>query len=505
MKKKTLIYILLAIFILSIIPLYVIGNYAHPSVDDYYYGVETTKVWKDTGSLSQVVKTSYDMMLQTYEDWQGNFSAIFLMRLQPGIFGEEYYVIAPIILITTFVVSMLAFFYYGLRKWFNAGKIASIGIALCVTFCALHFTHVPADSFYWYNGAIYYTFFYSLMLFLFLIVTVLLKSDSMPAKIVALVLGLPLAFVIGGGNYATALLTAVLLLVIIMWHIIVKERRIIPVALLTLAMLAGFAISMLAPGNTIRQESVGAGPGVIKALLYSFAYGGYNIASSTTFPVAILWILLLPLFYRIAASSKMKFRYPLLMLIFTFGIFCCQGTPVFYAQGLRMPYRMMNIIYFSYYIFMTWNLIYLMGWVHRKWGEATIIKKFAEIYDSAATLRKIVAILVLLFGIGCVGLCTVTESAEGGANFTNLPAGASAMYSLINGDAATYDKELTDRAEHLANSTETSIALPALSATPELIFHSDITTDPAHWKNRHLEIYYNKEFIWIEEYRVGGR
>ena len=195
MKKKTLIYILLTVFIASIIPLYIIGNYAHPSVDDYYYGMETAKVWEETGSLSQVIQTSYDLMLKTYEDWQGNFSAIFLMRLQPGIFGDEFYVIAPIILITTFVVSMLAFFYYGLRKWFGSGKVASLGISLCVTFCALHFTHVPADSFYWYNGAIYYTFFYSLMLFLFLIVTVLLKSNSKPAQIVALVIGLPLAFV----------------------------------------------------------------------------------------------------------------------------------------------------------------------------------------------------------------------------------------------------------------------------------------------------------------------
>ena len=183
MKKKTPIYILISIFILGLIPLYVIGNYAHPSVDDYYYGVETSKVWEETGYLNKVIETSYQSMLATYEDWQGNFSAIFLMRLQPGIYGDEYYVIAPIILITSFVVSMLVFFYYGLRKWFNAGKLASLGSALCITFCALNFTHVPADSFYWYNGAIYYTFFYALMLLLFLIVTVLLKSDSVIVKL----------------------------------------------------------------------------------------------------------------------------------------------------------------------------------------------------------------------------------------------------------------------------------------------------------------------------------
>lgn len=498
MKKKTLVYILIAIFLISLIPMYVIGNYAHPSVDDYYYGVETSKVWQNTGSFSEVVKTSYQEMLTTYEEWQGNFSAIFLMRLQPGIYGEEYYVIAPIILITTFVLAMLSFFYYGLRKWFNASKTASVTASLCITFCALHFTYVPSDSFYWYNGAIYYTFFYALMLFLFSIVTVLLKSKSNVSKIVALILGLPLSFIIGGGNYATALVTAVLLVVIVVWHIVIKDKKIIPVMLLTMAMLVGFAISILAPGNAIRQEYAGEGPGVIKALLYSFAYGGYNIASSTTFPVAVLWLALLPVFYKIAASSKLKFRYPLLMLLFTFGIFCCQGTPVFYAQGLRMPYRMMNIIYFSYYIFMTWNLIYTLGWLHRKFGETKILKGFAGIYDNTACRNKIAIAIVIAFCIGCIGLCNVTEKEDGGADFSNLPAGAGAVYSLITGEAVTYDKELSDRAEYLSNTTETAVVVPELSVMPEVIFHSDITKDPTHWKNQHLELYYGKQFISIE-------
>lgn len=498
-SKKTYIYILIGIFILSLIPLYVIGGYAHPAVDDYFYGAETAKVWQETGSVTEVIKESFSLMCKTYNDWQGNFAAIFLMRLQPAIFGENYYFIAPVILITTFVAAMLAFFYYFLRKWFDAGQKASLVSAICITFCALHFTHVPADSFYWYNGSIYYTFFYSLMLFLFLIVSVQLKSTNKPAQIISLAIGLPLAFIIGGGNYATALVTAILLVVIIAWFIYKKNPRVIPVIVLTLVMLIGFGISMLAPGNTIRQETQGAGPGVIKALLYSFAYGGYNIASSTTFPVAVLWITLLPVFYRIAASSKLQFKYPLFMLIFTFGIFCSQGTPVFYAQGLRMPYRMMNIIYFSYYFFMTWNLIYLMGWIHRKWGKEKLLQNIEKTYDSQ-TFRKIaIPCYGILFAVGCIGLCTVTEAERGQTAFSNLPAGASAVYSLVTGEATTYDKELTERNEYLSTTLEDAVAVKPLSVAPEVIFHSDITNDPFDWHNQHLGIYYDKALIWTEE------
>ena len=86
MKSKQYVYVITIIFILSLIPLYIIGKYNHPSVDDYYYGVETAKVYRDTGSVSQVISTSFDEMKNTYNDWQGNFAAIFLMRLQPAVF-----------------------------------------------------------------------------------------------------------------------------------------------------------------------------------------------------------------------------------------------------------------------------------------------------------------------------------------------------------------------------------------------------------------------------------
>ena len=107
MKKRTINIILITVFIISLLPLYYIGGYAHPSVDDYYYGVETSQVWQNTHSVSAVISEAFELTKTTYNEWQGNFAAIFLMRLQPGIFGEQYYVIAPIILITAFAVSML--------------------------------------------------------------------------------------------------------------------------------------------------------------------------------------------------------------------------------------------------------------------------------------------------------------------------------------------------------------------------------------------------------------
>ena len=495
MKKRNFTIFLIIIFILSLIPLYYIAGYAHPSVDDYFYGAETAQIWHNTHSLGQVLQKSFVLMKDSYITWQGNFTAIFLMRLQPAIFGENYYVIAPIILITSFVISMLMFFYLFLKRCFHAATQTSIGTSIVITFTALQFTYMPSDSFYWYNGAIYYTFFFSLMLFLFSSLIVMATAKRNWTKPVYFLISLILAFIIGGGNYATALFTPIVLGVITVYAIYKHDKFSISYALTTLVAFISLIVSMIAPGNAIRQAGVEGGPSVIRAFVYSFAYGAYSIANSTTLPVLIIWIALLPVFYHIAAKYKTwEYKYPLLFLIFTFGIYCSQGTPVFYAQGLNIPYRMMNIIYFSYYGFVTINLIYFAGWIHRHFGTTDFADYLCNFYNSKYWFMKSM-IFILLFSVSCVGLVTITRTDDDRTLVANLPLSVDATYAILNGSASIYDQELTERDKLLSSSQEVDIIVPELSTTPSPLFHTDITEDPTNWKNAHLSVYYNKHYI----------
>ena len=489
---------MIILFILSLIPLYIIGIFDHPSVDDYYYGVETARTWQDTGSLSAVIEKAAEMTVDTYNEWQGNFAAIFLMRLQPAIFGEQYYVIAPIILITCFAAAMLAFFTALLTKWFKADRGVAITVALAITFIAMQFCYKPSDSFYWYNGAIYYTFFFSLMLFLFTMVTLMIHGQHKQTRIIALILALPTGILIGGGNYVTALFTVIVLCLITLYYFVRKNRIGISLLTVTLVTLAGLIFSVIAPGNAIRQASVGGSTGVVKALLYSFAYGGYNIASATTATVIILWIFLLPVFYRIASGMNFSFKLPLLFLVFTFGVFCSQGTPVFYAQGLKMPYRIMNIIYFCYYIFMTLNLIYLMGYLHRRFEGSAFDKIMTGVYDAPKKAGIFALACVICLAVSCVGVIKVEQDDDGNAAFSNMPMSVSAAFSLVSGEAAEYDRELNERVK-LLSGDENIVTVPALTVTPETIFHTDITADCTDWKNVHLALFYHKNIIMLEE------
>lgn len=561
---KNIFYIILICFILSVIPLYVIGMYAHPSVDDYYYGTETVQVWNETHSFASVVKCSFDEMINTYNIWQGNFSAIFLMRLQPGIFGEQYYFIAPLILLSAYMGFSIFFFYTALKKIFKADSYLAATVGICLTFVSMQLCATPSDSFYWYNGAIYYTFFYSLMLFLFALL-IRMRTAKAAGTIILTAISSVSAFLIGGSNYTTALFMCIILALTAgaaVYSVMMKKNKVIrpyhmaAYIIVALAAMVGLFISMSAPGNALRQQSVGGSTGIVKTFVYTFAFGGYSIAKVLNAPCLIFFICMIPVFYRIARRSGFTYRYPLLVAVFTFGLYCSMGTPVFYAQGLRMPYRMMNIIFFAAYVLITFNLIYLLGWINNKYEkystdgdshdenfydknfcdrnfrdknaqkitddritacekpamikadraciifEKVIDSFFEKIKASRKNALLALAISLCAFVIACIGCIEVgeTEYKSGDAGFDKLPLSAAATLSLINGDAKTYDSELTARDEYLRSTDddEQFVTVPALSKRPAPIYHSDITDDPGDWHNAHVAMYYRKECIWTE-------
>ena len=274
--KKKVFYTVLIIFILSLIPMYAIGMYAHPSVDDYYYGDLTRVVWEETHSLSAVISASFDEMLTTYDEWQGNFSAIFLMRLQPGIFGEQYYSIAPFILITAYVLCSLLFYYVALKNIFNADRLRSSIVAVCITFVSIQLVDTPSDSFYWFNGSIYYTFFHSLMLLMFSLMIIIKKMHG-PIIILPCLGSILLAFFIGGSNFATALFTAIVLTLTAFYTIYCARNRRngfymahgFIYWLIFFAALTGLFLSIKAPGNAVRQASVGQSSSLIITFIYT--------------------------------------------------------------------------------------------------------------------------------------------------------------------------------------------------------------------------------------------
>ncbi len=362
-----------ALLLLSLLPMFSIARYDLPLGDDVIYGGPVSQALEQDGSFSSAIFAAAGVVREKYDSWQGTFSAIFLMALQPGVFGLSYYRITPFIMLGSLIAGTLLLTHVLLRSVLGLSRRVWLLLAAAISFFSIQLCVSPREGFFWYNGAVYYTFFHSLMLVLAAIAIRLFSIRRAWMRAVLAVLGLVLCAVLSGGNYATAMVCFELLVCAIAYSVYKKEYRLLIAFALMLAVFgAGMALSVAAPGNAVRQADVVASgyvpSGPVKAILLSLALGG--VMAIGWFDIAcVVIIALVALFVGPALrKTEWRFRYPLLVVAFFFCVFASQFTPSVYAATSPGPYRLRNAAYFVYLLLVALSAAYVTGWAQRRFA-----------------------------------------------------------------------------------------------------------------------------------------
>lgn len=498
-SARALAAALLAVLLLSLIPVVWLAFYAWPAADDFTYAAVTAHAWQQTHSLGAVFDAAWRHSMEIYQTWQGSFFAIFLMCLQPGFLGGEWYFAGVLALLFSFVLASGFLIYTVARRLLGCGRAAAATVALTLVLLSLQFTYDPVESFFWFNGGVYYTFFYSLCAVLFGLLLRAFTGSGWRAG-AQYALCLPLAFVIGGGSFPPAL-ASLLLLGLATAFFVWRKRPLAAVkAALVLAALAlSFFINVLAPGNALRQAAAGSPNSPVAAILLSLVYGVYAFCNCTTLPVIAGWALLTPLLYRAVARLRFTFPLPLIFAALVYGVFSSQGTPVFYALGTSMPERVINIIYFSCFPFTLLVWAYFLGWLaHRDWWLRFLAR--VDLAPRAALRRAFFAVVLCVGLAGALGLVRVSkDAATGGMQLSGLPLSAQAALTLVTGEAQAYHDQLAARQALYQDEALSDVRVEPLRSRPYLLFTEDIGEDPAYWVNRSLADFYGKDTIALSD------
>ena len=95
LPEKAVALLVVAAVALMLVPMLVVARYNVPCADDYHYGASTYHTWQATHSLAAVLRAAGEKVAERYVNWQGTYSAIFLMALQPAVFGNGFYALVP--------------------------------------------------------------------------------------------------------------------------------------------------------------------------------------------------------------------------------------------------------------------------------------------------------------------------------------------------------------------------------------------------------------------------
>ena len=466
-----LFWTLFLLFLLSLVPLLLLGLYDVPWADDFSYGANAHRAFLQGASLWQILNTAWHQVKNSYMTWQGTFSAIFLMSLQPAVFGERFYTLVPFLMLLalvggTFALSQAIF--TGVMRF--PRPVSGIAAILICVLC-IQLLPSAADSFYWFNGAVYYTFYHGIFL---LTIALSLRFLARPRKGRLLLLSF-LGIVLGGGNYVTALGCAVAAVSGLLLLAILRNRQWKALLLPVILFFLSFAVSMLAPGNVIRQASINYELNALQAILLSFRGAFIDSLRWFRLPVVGVLLVLAVLIWPLFPTLTFSFRYPVLVTLYSYCFLSALYCPSFYAMGNIGGARILNILYDSYCFLLCLNLVYWLGWFSRTLGKR----------------RKPVAVFSLWKTALAFLLCLVCFALYLRSGFYTSIAALGAYGSE---EMEVYRQESAVRFEIL-NSEEKDVVIPPYSYYPFLVCKGDYSEDPSAWINRCLCVFYDKNNV----------
>lgn len=486
-NEKTICILACALLFLALLPMLRIAVYNVPCVDDYNYGNLTHRAWEQSGSLIEVVKTAGEQVGITYQNWQGTFSAIFMMAIQPAVFGEGFYFLTPYMMLTALLGGLFFFCYALFRKTFGASRAQFVTIFAVLSMVCTQFLPSASQGFYWYNGAVFYTFFFGISLAAYALVIRYLGSGNRTWRAGYLV-GISLfCIVIGGSNYVTSL-TTVLLFGLLLVTLFIKRNPKWKALLIPFILLgAAFVCNAAAPGNAVRQGFFQDTPGVVKAVFYAFRYAADFAQDWLTLPLVCLLFFLLPLLWKIASGSAFSFRYPLLVLFFSAGIYAAMFCPPVYAMNMVGDKRLTNIIFYAFILLVVLNLFYVTGWIQHKLKDHMARGGVKE-YRLPVWGNGYPAVFTLLVSAVFLFSCVLVSNR---VTFTSV----SAVQSLKSGEARQYYDAAQQRLVLLKDDSLRDVVLQPYPVKPYVLYFDDITSDPKNSRNQHMRKYYDKQSV----------
>lgn len=471
------VYILLCVgYCLLMFPLLWISKYNHMCADDYGYGLQPHLVWLETGNVFSVLREAVQVAMDYYEWWQGTYSSIFLMALQPGIFGEQYYFLGALFL---YVVFHVAFIYLSttiFRKLLKGDKYTSGIATILILVVLIQFMETPVQAFYFYNAGIHYVFMTGIMWILTAMqIRTLLTEDKRKLWFYCLMQVL-LGAVLGGGNFITAFLFVLTSFTLLALAVFSKKKNWIYCLPGVVFEVTGFIISAIAPGNAIRAES-SAGTTPLRAIALSFQYSLKYIMEHVDVVVVLLLVLFLPLAWKLTAGEEKKFRHPLLVTGYTYCLYAAMFTPTCYALGYPGAGRCRNVYVMFLYLYLFFLEIYVVGW----------LRKYIKIDEKG--LAKPIGIASLFVGVIVASLLLVQDA--------NNCMSLSAVKSVYYKEAQLYHVIHLEREAQMEGPGQ-KITVRDCPIKPYLLFFDDITTDAEDWKNVSAAKWYRKKEIRVE-------
>ena len=474
MKKVDILEkVLYAILVISIVPIIVMGFFARPLWDDYAYSAIIKTVANINPLL--VIFAPFANMIGSYFTWQGTYSSEFIFTLQPGVWPLPAYWLTPIIIITPIIVGYIYFWKTICEKLLKCRSV--YGTIMALLLLIIQFQYVPFihQTYYWYVGAVYYSFYFGLQMLEWGILVRLFYEENIPKSLYRWTVFL--IFFIQGSNYSTTLINWMATVMVAVYAYFANREKFKMMRKLAIFATVGLVINVVAPGNWVRASVNSGSMNPFKAIIMSFVYCFRTIKMWINFPVIGLIICLIPLAYMMVRKSQCKFRFPFIAIFFMVGIHSAQMTPPLFILSGIGDTREQAMLYFSLFILMAGCIVYFVGWLNAKWGDKL------EVVGKYSAHLFAIGLCITVIGIFASGISTSNDY--------------KICEDIFSGHAAEYARQYDSIIEQLEGEDNVCY-VKDIEQSINSLDKFNFNKDPEYWVNQGMAKYFGKEKVILD-------
>ena len=473
--------ILVAVFLLLLVPIIYLGKYNFMKADDYSYGAYAHRAFVETGSFFEAFKGALQSVKTNYYAWQGTFSSIFLMSFAPYIFNYRFYKLVPLFM--TFMITFSSFFlsFTLIKKVLKQDKISlTIIVGTLLSLLMIERLYTVPGALYWYNASVHYIFAECIFFILSALFIHICITPKTSMAVILSAICMLLSVEVGGSNYSTILTGLVTLISLTILVFILKKERTFLLFPSIFVYSVSFVINVTAPGNNARGAYY-EGMDPVMSILNSFKSTFlFSLEWFDVYTIAVM-LILIPVFVKCVSKTGFKFRFPLLVFIFSICLISTGFTSSYYALGNSGLSRTINVVKMTWQILLLFNEAYLIGWIKKN-----IIK------DKKEQKERNIPLIVLIGSLLVILLQPALLKPLG-----TIPSYTAFEY-FAYGHAQAYWVESMERLAILEVDTKKDVILNEYTSTPFYLYLSDVTEDASYWENKAVADYYGKNSVVLK-------
>ena len=154
--QRIVVAALIILFLLSLIPIFMVAGVDCASGDDYNYGAGAHLAFISTGSVWAAILAAVTTTINTWHNWQGTWFDCFLFCLHPEVFSDSAYVIVPYIFVIMQVVCFSYFAWHFLKRHFGISGKYFLEISLIYLLFVFQLVPSQKSACFWWVGSIHY-------------------------------------------------------------------------------------------------------------------------------------------------------------------------------------------------------------------------------------------------------------------------------------------------------------------------------------------------------------